>query len=201
MHILCHHRVIHLHPEFASTCDSRATNLNEEKVFGVTTSPDIHELQYYSGCIRVQLNQTDRSVGQAQAVNTNQIFNLPQTFRFHDHLPHFFEGQTRRVDLSINILTINAIMCPIGSAFHIILVVAFTAVVQVHQSLVPSLLLLLTVGSDGEALILGIQSHQMFVLRIRSLVDIEAAFKWNGPLWGPRLMPPLLFILIVLQPG
>lgn len=84
----------HLHPELARACHGRAAHLHEEEVFRVATASDVHQLQHHGSGIGVELDKVDRLVGEAKAVDADQVFGLAQALGPHFHLPDFFEGRS-----------------------------------------------------------------------------------------------------------
>lgn len=81
----------HLHPELAWACHCRASHLNEEEVFWMAAASHVHQLQHHGGSIRVELHKVHRLVGQAKAVDANQVLGLTQAFGPYLYLPYLFE--------------------------------------------------------------------------------------------------------------
>lgn len=84
----------HLHPELARACHSGASHLHEEEVLGVAAAADVHQLQHHRSSVRVQLDEVDRLLRQAEAVDAHQILGLAQALGPHLHLPDLFEGRS-----------------------------------------------------------------------------------------------------------
>ena len=61
----------------------------------MSAASDVHQLQHHSGGIRVELDEVDRLVRQAKAVDAHQVLGLTQAFGPHLHLPHLFERRPR----------------------------------------------------------------------------------------------------------
>jgi hypothetical protein len=70
---------------------------------------------------------------------------------------------------------------------------------QLQKSLVPAVLLSLAIRGNGKVFVSGVESHQVLVLGVSPLVDVETALEGDRAFGGARLVPPLLLVLIILQ--
>lgn len=57
----------------------------------MAAASDVHQLQHHGSSVRVELDEVDRLVGQAKAIDAHQVLGLAQAFGPHLHLPHLFE--------------------------------------------------------------------------------------------------------------
>lgn len=62
VHVLSHHRVIHLHPELSGPSDRRTAHLDEEEILRMTAPANIHQLQHHRRHVRVEFDKVDRLV-------------------------------------------------------------------------------------------------------------------------------------------
>lgn len=88
---------------------------------------------------------------------------MSKTFRPNLDLPHFLEGWNRRWRATLSTTAI---------VFR-----GFTVALEVQHCLVPLILDLLAVCSDGKALAAGIKDYHVLVLGICPLVDVEAGLQ------------------------
>lgn len=96
MHILGHHRVIHLHPQLPWTDDSGPADFQEEKVLRVPTATNAQQLDDHSGHFSIEPYKHYLFVGKTQPEHAAQLFSVPQPPGFHYYLPHIFvEGRLR----------------------------------------------------------------------------------------------------------
>lgn len=71
MHVLGHHRVVHLHPELSGARDGGTSHLDEEEILRMAAPTNVHELQDHRGHVGVQLQEVDSLVREAQSVDAN----------------------------------------------------------------------------------------------------------------------------------